>query len=128
LIACSYPRRLPQDSVPHASEQLGTGIQAKGKTIVKWKAFSKLLHCYNENNPGNKTQECNLNEVSANRSKEVGIFPHTTPEIAEAQKANIKLKHCFRRNTVLDKGLDVRLIVDTHMVCNDIKMIIPKPL
>ena len=104
------------------------GKPVRGETIVKWKAFSKLWRCYNKNNPGNETQECNLNKVFANHSKEEEIFPLTTPEIAEAQKANIKLKHCFRRNTVLDKGLDVRLIVDTHMVCNDIKMIIPKPL
>jgi hypothetical protein len=85
------------------------GVPAKGDTIVKWKDFSKLWRCYNENNPGNKTQECNLNEVFANRSKEDEIFPLTKPEIAEAQKADSKLKHCFKHNTVLDKGLNVRL-------------------
>jgi hypothetical protein len=58
----------------------------------------------------------------------VEIFSLTTPEIAEAQKANVKLKHCFRRNAVLDKGLEVRLIEDTYVVCKDGKMIIPKPL
>ncbi len=31
------------------------GIPAKGETIVKWKAFSKLRRCYNKNNPGNET-------------------------------------------------------------------------
>ncbi len=103
-------------------------IPEKGETIVKWKAFSKLWRCYNKNNPGNKTLECNLNQVFANRSKEEEIFPLTTPEIAEAQKANVKLKHCFRRNTVLDKGLEVRLVDDTYAVCNYGKMIIPKPL
>ncbi len=92
------------------------GIPAKGEIIVKWKAFLKLWRCYNENNPGNKTQECNLNEVLANRSKDEEIFPLTTPEIAEAQKADIKLKHSFRRNVVLDKGLGVRLIDDTYVV------------
>jgi hypothetical protein len=56
----------------------------KGETIVKWKAFSKLWCCYNKNNPGTKTQECNLNEVFAKCSKEEEIFPLTTPEIAEA--------------------------------------------
>jgi hypothetical protein len=64
----------------------------------------------------------------ANRSKEEDIFPLATPEIAEAQKANVKLKHCFRRNAVLDKGLEVRLAQDTYVVCKDGKMIIPKPL
>jgi hypothetical protein len=61
------------------------GIPAKGDTIVKWIAFSKLWRCYNENNPGNETQECNLNKAFANRSKEEEIIPLTTPEIAEAQ-------------------------------------------
>jgi hypothetical protein len=104
------------------------GIPAKGETIVKWKAFSELWHCYNKNNPGNETQECNLNKVFANHSKEEEIFPLTTPEIAEAQKADVKLKHCFRRNAVLDKGLEFRLVDDTYVVCKDGKMIIPKPL
>jgi hypothetical protein len=73
-------------------------------------------------------QECNLNQVFANRRKEEEIFPLTTPEIAEAQKADVKLKPCFKHNTVLDKGLDVRLIDHTYVVCKDCRMIIPKPL
>jgi hypothetical protein len=90
--------------------------------------LSKLWHCYNENNPGNETQECNLNKVFANCSKEEEIFPLTTPEITEVQKANSKLKHCFRCNSVIDKGLEVRLVDNTYVVCKDGKMIIPKPL
>jgi hypothetical protein len=66
--------------------------------------------------------------VFENRSKEDEIFPLTTPEIAEEQKANVKLKHCFRHNAVLDKGLEVRLVDNTYVVCKDGKMIIPKPL
>ncbi len=64
----------------------------------------------------------------ANRSEEEEIFPLTTPEFAEAQKADVKLKHYFRRNAELDKGLEVRLVDNTYMVCKDGKMIIPKPL
>ncbi len=64
----------------------------------------------------------------ANSSEEEAIFPLTTPEIAESQKATIKLKHCFRCNTVLDKGLEVRLVDNTNVVYKDGKMIIPKPL
>jgi hypothetical protein len=104
------------------------GVPTKRETTVKWKTFSKLWCCYNENNPGNETQECNLKQVFANRSKEEEIFPLTTPEIAEAQKADSKLKHCFKCNAVLDKVLDVRLIDDTYVVCKDGRMIIPKPL
>jgi hypothetical protein len=103
-------------------------IPTKGETIVNWKAFSKLWRCYNKNNPGNKTKECNLNKVFANRREEEEIFPLTTPEIAEAQKADIKLKHCFRCNAVLDKRLEVRLVDNKYVVCKDGKMMIPKPL
>jgi hypothetical protein len=91
-------------------------------------SFSKLWRSYNENNPGNETQECNLNKVFANCSKEEEISPLTTPEIAEAQNADSKLKHHFKRNAILDKGLDVRLIDNTYVVCKDGRMIIPKPL
>jgi hypothetical protein len=66
--------------------------------------------------------------VFANCSKEEEIFPLTTPEIVEVQKADSKLKHCFKRNTVLDKGLDVRLVDNTYVVCKDGRMIIHKPL
>jgi hypothetical protein len=66
--------------------------------------------------------------VFANPSKEEEIFSLTTPEIAEAHKANSKLKHCFKCNTVLDKGLDVRLIDNMYVVCKYLRMIIPKPL
>ncbi len=64
----------------------------------------------------------------ANHSKEEDTFPLTTPEIVEAQKADSKLKHCCKRNAVLDKGLDVRLVDNTYMVCKDGRMIIPKSL
>jgi hypothetical protein len=59
--------------------------------------FLKTLVLLQKNNQGSETQECNLNEMLANRSEEEEIFPLTTPEIiAEAQKADVKLKHCFR--------------------------------
>jgi hypothetical protein len=66
--------------------------------------------------------------VFANRSEEEEIFPLTTPVISEAQKANVKLKHCFRRNAILDKGLEVSIVADTYVVCMDGKMIVLKPL
>jgi hypothetical protein len=63
------------------------GVPAKGGTIVKWKTFSNLLRCYNNNNPGRETQEYNLNEVFANHSREEEIFPLTTPEICRGTKS-----------------------------------------
>jgi hypothetical protein len=104
------------------------GMSVKGNTIAKWKTFLKLWCCYNGYNNGNKMQKCNLNQVFANCSKEEEIFLLTTQVIADAEKAADKLKHCFKCNTVLDKGLEVCLVEDTHMVCKDGRMIIPKPL
>ncbi len=95
---------------------------------MKWKAFSKLWRYYRKNNTDNEMQECNLNGVFKNRSKEKEIFPLATPEIAEVQKANNTLKHCFKCNAVLDKRLDLRLFDDTYMVCKDGRMIISKLL
>jgi hypothetical protein len=66
--------------------------------------------------------------VFANHSKEEEIFPLTTAEIAEAQKADVKLKHCFRCNAVLEKGMEFRLIGDTYVVCKDGKMINPQQI
>ncbi len=89
------------------------GVPAKGETAIKWKTFSKLWCSYNDHNPDNETQQCNLNEVSfANHGKEEEIFLLTTPEIAEAQKADSKFKHCSKCNAVLNKELDVRFIDD----------------
>jgi hypothetical protein len=104
------------------------GMSTKGGTIAKWKTFSKLWHCYNEYNSGTQMQECNLNQVFANSSKEKEIFPLNTHEIFEAQKANDKLKHYFKRIAVLDKGLEVSFIDNAHVVCKDSRMSIPRPL
>ncbi len=101
-------------------------MSAKGNTIAKWKTSSKLWHCYNQYNTSNKTQECNLNQVFAKCSEEEVIFLLITQEIAEAQNAVDKLKNCFKRNTVIDKGLEVSLVDNTHVVCKDMK--IPKLL
>ncbi len=67
------------------------GVPAKGETAIQWKTFSKLWWSYNEHNPGNTTQECNLNEVFANRSEEDEIFPLTTPEIVMHKRQTASL-------------------------------------
>ena len=45
--------------------------------------------------------------VFANHSEEDEIYPLTVKEIVVAQKADITLKHFFKRNAVLDKGLEL---------------------
>ncbi len=69
-----------------------------------------------------------LNEVFANCSDEDKIYPITTAEITAAQQANASLKHLFKRNAVIDQGLEIKLIENTTCVCKDGRLVIPKPL
>ncbi len=69
-----------------------------------------------------------MNEVFANRSEEDEIYPLTTVEIAAAQWADASLKHLFKRNAVIDQGLEIKLIENTKCVCKDGRLVIPKPL
>jgi hypothetical protein len=69
-----------------------------------------------------------MNEVFANRSDKDEIYPLTTVEIAEAQRADASLKHLFKRNAVIDQGLEIKLIENTTCVCKDCWLVIPKPL
>ena len=75
-----------------------------------------------------KTNAPNLSAVFANCSEEDDIYPLTTVEIAKAQRADASIKHLFKRNAVLDKGLEVKLIENTLCVCKDSRLVIPKPL
>jgi hypothetical protein len=69
-----------------------------------------------------------MNEVCANCSKEDEIYPLTTEEIAEAQRADASLKHLFKRNAVIDQGLEIKLIENTTCVFKDGWLVIPKLL
>jgi hypothetical protein len=69
-----------------------------------------------------------MNEVFANRSNNYEIHPLTTVEIAEAQWADASLKHLFKRNAVIDQGLEIKLIENMSCVCKDGWLVIPKPL
>ena len=91
------------------------------------KEFSTLWHSFNENNPGAHQQESNLNNVFANRNNEEVIYPLTAQEVADAQKVDVTLEHCFKCNHVFDKGINMRLVNNISVVCKDGRMIIPKP-
>jgi hypothetical protein len=69
-----------------------------------------------------------MNKAFANCCKDDKIYPLTTAEIAEAQWANATLKHLFKRNAVIDKGLEIKLNENTNCVCKDGLLVIPKPL
>jgi hypothetical protein len=51
-----------------------------------------------------------------------------TAEIAKTQQADATLKHSFKHNSVIDIGLEVKLIENTICICKDGWLIIPKPL
>ncbi len=69
-----------------------------------------------------------MNQVFENHSEEDEIYPLTVKEIVEAQKANTKLKHFFKSNAVLDKGLKLQLIENKSCICDKGWLVIPKPL
>jgi hypothetical protein len=69
-----------------------------------------------------------INEVFANCSEKDKIYPLTMEENAEAQWADTTLKHLFKRNAVIDQGLEIKLIENTTCVCKDGLLLIPKPL
>ncbi len=64
----------------------------------------------------------------ANCSEEEEIHPLTTVEIAEAQRTDATYKDLFKRNAVIDQGLEIKLIENTLCVCKDSRLVIPKPL
>ncbi len=56
------------------------------------------------------------------------MYPLTIVDVAEAQRANATLKHMFKHNAEIDKGLEIKLIESTTCVCKDGWLVIPKPL
>ena len=110
----------------HATVRVPT---AEPTTIPnRWKTFSKSWRCYNECHATTNTTDIQMNAVFANRSEEEEIYPLTTVEIAEAQKADATYKHFFKRNAVIDQGLEIKLIENTLCVCKEGRLVIPKPL
>jgi hypothetical protein len=89
-------------------------IPSKGH---RWKDFAALWRSYNEKNPGTHGQDCNLNYVFVNHSKEEEIYPLTARKVAYAQRVDATIKHCFKSNHVFDKDFDIRLVDETSVVC-----------
>jgi len=94
----------------------------------RWKTCSKHWHSYNKCHAITGTKLFRLDQVFANHSEEDEIYPLTTKEIAEAQKADATYKHLFKHNAVVDQGLEIKLIENTLCVCKDGWLVIPKPL
>jgi hypothetical protein len=85
-------------------------MSPKEEGCQKWLMFSQFWTCYNKTQDPVETNTTQMNHVFANRSEEDEIYPLTVKEIVEAQQANTTLKHFFKCNAVLDKGLELQLI------------------
>ncbi len=99
----------------HATHVMSTNKEA----CQKWLMCSIFWSCYNEmQGDSDKTNTIQMNQVFINRNEEDEIYPLTVKEIVEAQKANSKLKHFFKSNAVLDKGLELQLIENEICICH----------
>jgi len=90
--------------------------------------FSKFWSCFSETQDPDETNTIEMNHVFANRSKEDEFFPLIVKEIVVAQKADLILKHFFKSNAVLSKGLELQLVENKSCICHEGKLVIPKPL
>jgi hypothetical protein len=101
------------------------GVEQEELSAQQWKSFAHHWHSYNEASTPTQAQFFHMNEVFANRSDENKIYPLATAEIAAAQRADASLKHLFKRNAVIDQGLEIKLIENTTCVCKDGWLVIP---
>ncbi len=119
------PKLNSTNEYKHATHVMSTNKEA----CQKWLMCSKFWSCYNETQEDpDETHTIQMNLVFAIRSEEDEIYPLTVKEIVEAQKADTKLKHFFKSNAVLDKGLELQLIENKSCMCHKGQLVIPKPL
>jgi hypothetical protein len=104
------------------------GVEPEELSAQQWKSFANHWHSYNEAGMPMQAYCFHMNEVFANCSEEDEIYPLTTEEIAEAQRADASLKDLFKRNAVIDQGLEIKLIENATCVCKDGWLVIPKLL
>jgi hypothetical protein len=104
-------------------------MSTKVESNQKWMMFSKIWSCYNETQDLDEINPIEMNQVFANCSEEEEIYPRlTVKEIVAAQKADPVLKHYFKRNAVLEKGVEIQLVENESCICNKGRLVIPKPL
>jgi hypothetical protein len=104
------------------------GVEPEELSTQQWKSFAHYWRCYHENSMPTQANCFHMNEVFANCSDEDEIYLLTTAEIATAQRADVSLKLLFKRNAVIDQGLEIKLIENRSCVCKDGWLVIPKPL
>ncbi len=104
------------------------GVEPEELSAQRWKSFAHHWCSYNETGMPTQAYCFHMNEVFANCSEEDEIYPLTTEEIAESERADTSLKYLFKRNAVIDQGLEIKLIENTTCVSKDGRLVIPKPL
>jgi hypothetical protein len=104
------------------------GMSTKVESNQKWMMFSKFWSCYNETQDQDEINPIEMNQVFTNCSEEEEIYPLTVKEIVATQKADPVLKHYFKRNAVLEKGVELQQVENKSCICNKRRLIIPKPL
>jgi len=123
--------RLDYDPKLNMTNEYNHAMHVKSTKVVsnqKWMMFSTFWSCFSETQDPDELNMIEMNHVFANRSKEDKIFPLTVNEIVEAQKADQILKHLFKSNAVLSKGLELQLVENESCICHVGKLVIPKPL
>jgi hypothetical protein len=104
------------------------GVEPEELSVQQWKSFVHHWHSYTETSMPMQAYCFHMNEMFANCSDKNEIYPLTTVEVAEAQWADASLKHLFKRNAVIDQGLEIKLIENMTCVYKDGRLFIPKPL
>jgi hypothetical protein len=102
-------------------------VEPEELSAQQWKSFAHYWQSYNESSMPTQAYCFHMSDFFAN-CKEDEIYPLTTVEIAEAQRADVSLMHHFKRNAVIDQGFEIKLIENTTYVCKDGWLLIPKPL
>eukprot|EP00804_Cyclotella_cryptica_P000397 CCRYP_008717-RA/>CCRYP_008717-RA protein AED:0.29 eAED:0.29 QI:0/0/0/1/0/0/2/0/315 len=91
-----------------------------------WMTFTKCWCHYTEHESSadsTSDHQESIHLVFANRSDEDVIYPLTVKEIAQAQTTDATLKKLSRHDKY-----STQLVEDTHLLCNDGRMVIPKAL
>ncbi len=88
------------------------GVKSEELSTQRWKSFVHHWRSYNK----------------ASLPMQAHCFLMTTEEIAAAQRADASLKHLFKRNAVIDQGLEIKLIENRTRVYKHGRWVIPKPL
>ncbi len=104
------------------------GVEPEKLSVQQWKSFAHHWRCYNETSTPMQAYCFHMNEVLVNCSDKDEIYPLTTVKIAETQRVDASLKHLFKRNAVIDRGLEIKLFENMTCVCKDGQLVIPKPL